>query len=238
MSMPPVVILSGGEATRLYPVTKTVSKAMIEISGRPFIAHQLELLKRNQITKVVLCIGNLGEQIKNFVKDGNEFGLEVRYSQEHDQLLGTGGAVKKALPLLDDIFFVMYGDSYLDIEFQPVLDYFLSHQGKGLLTVFKNKNQWQKSNIVFKDAKIIKYDKKEISKDMEYIDFGLSLWRKQVFIDSAYAEVFDLAQLIQDLVSLGELLGYEVDRRFFEIGSFQGIEETRHYLESQTKEKK
>jgi len=229
--MPPIAILSGGPATRLYPVTQAIPKAMLEVAGKPFIAHQLSILKKNGINRIIICIGYLGEQIKAFVKDGREFGLAVDYSSDTEKLRGTGGAVKKALDLLGEVFFLMYGDSYLNVDFESVSEYFFSQQKKGLMAVFKNNNQWDKSNIVYKNGRIIKYDKKNITDDMQYIDYGLSLLRKEVFLDKDYGEVFDLADVYRDLIDSGQMLAYEVKERFFEIGSLKGLEEARKYLQ-------
>ena len=228
--MPPLVLLAGGLATRLYPLTKTIPKALLEIAGRPFIAHQLEILRRNGIQKVVICAGYLGEQIQEFVKDGKKFGLSVDFSYDGKTLRGTGGAVKKTLPLLDDIFWVMYGDSYLDADYSPILCYFLQHKKKGLMTVFKNDDKWDRSNIVYADGMIITYDKKQQTPDMHYIDYGLSLVRKEAFDNFAGREVFDLAEVYVDLVKRGEMLGFEMAQRFYEIGSPEGIAETEQYI--------
>ena len=234
--MPAVALLVGGYARRLYPVTKTIPKAMMAVAGKPFIAHQLALLKKNGITKVVICSGYLSKQIENFVGDGKEFGLSVDFSLDGEKLLGTGGAIKKALPLLGDIFFVMYGDSYLTIDFKSVYDFFLSQNKKGLMTVLRNRDKWDKSNIVFKNGKIINYDKKEKTRDMEYVDYGLSMLRKSAFDDAGNAEVFDLAVLYKSLIAKEQISGYEVKSRFYEIGSARGLAETEEYLLSLSKE--
>jgi N-acetyl-alpha-D-muramate 1-phosphate uridylyltransferase len=226
----PVVILAGGLATRLYPVTHKVPKSMIEITGKPFIAHQLELLKKNGIEQVVICAGKFGEQIEDYIGDGKKFGLEVKYSFDGDKLLGTGGALKKALNLLENAFFVMYGDSYLDIDFKAINKYFIRFNKSGLMTVLKNENLWDRSNIVFNDGKIIKYDKKFQTSEMKYIDFGLGILKKESFNLFYDMDIFDLADLYAKLVEKDELLGYEVFNRFYEIGSFNGIEETEKYL--------
>jgi NDP-sugar pyrophosphorylase family protein len=226
----PVAILAGGLATRLYPVTKTIPKSMIELAGKTFISHQIELLKKKGITRVVICTGYLGEQIKDFLKDGTEHGISVDYSFDGDKLLGTGGALKKALPLLGNIFFVMYGDSYLNTDFKSILDYFLSHDKMGLMTVYKNENLWDKSNIIYSEGKILKYDKKDISPEMKYIDYGLGLLRKEAFQNITENEVLDLADLYKELINREGMLGYEVKERFYEIGSSEGLEETEKYL--------
>jgi NDP-sugar pyrophosphorylase family protein len=235
--MPKVVILAGGPATRLYPITHSVPKAMIEVAGKPFIAHQLELLKKNGIENVVICLGYLGERIKDFIKEGEDFGIKVEYSFDGEKLLGTGGAINKALNLLDDVFFVMYGDSYLRADFKAISDYFLSRDKKGLMTVIKNQNRWDKSNVVYNKGKIIKYDKKNPTADMEYIDYGLALLKKEIFSQRNYGQVFGLDRVYEDLIQEGEMLAYEVKKRFFEIGSLSGLEETRKYLEEMSKMK-
>ena len=116
----PVAILAGGLSTRLRPITENIPKALVDVAGKPFIARQLEYLRRQGITRVVLCLGHLGEQVEALVGDGAAFGLDVGYSWDGPRLLGTGGALKRALPLLGGQFFVFYGDSYLQIDFRAV----------------------------------------------------------------------------------------------------------------------
>jgi N-acetyl-alpha-D-muramate 1-phosphate uridylyltransferase len=228
--MPTVAILVGGYATRLYPVTKTVPKAMLQVAGRPFIAHQLALLKEKNITQVVVCAGYLSKQIEDFVGDGNKFGISVKFSFDGDMLLGTGGAIKKALPMLGDIFFIIYGDSYLNIDFKSVSEYFSSQNKKGLMTVIKNKNKWDKSNVVFNNGKIIRYCKQKTTCDMEYIDYGLSMLRKSAFDETTLKKEFDLSEVYKTLIAEDQMIGYEVKNRFYEIGSVQGLVETEKYL--------
>jgi len=235
--VPEVVILAGGPATRLYPITHEVPKAMVRVAGDPFIAHQLRLLKDNGISRVVICAGYLGEQIKDFVKDGSAFGIKTAYSFDGQKLLGTGGAVKKVLDLLGDYFFVMYGDSYLRVNFSQVSEYFSRQDKPGLMTILKNNNNWDKSNITYKNGAIIKYDKQNPGGDMEYIDYGLSLFKKEAFLIREYPESFDLESLYQDLIADGRLIAYEVRERFFEIGSLEGLEETDEYLRGISKNK-
>lgn len=224
-----LVILVGGKATRLYPVTQMIAKAMLDIDGEPFIAHQLRLLKRKGIKKVVICAGYLGEQVKNFVGNGQDFGLKVEFSFDGERLLGTGGAIKKALALLSDDFFVLYGDSYLDSDFKAVAESFRRSKKSGLMTVLRNNDQWDKSNVAYKNNKIIKYDKKDITPDMEYIDYGLGILNKRAF--EGFSEmVLDLADVYQALVKKSEMSGYEIKERFYEIGSFNGLAETKAYI--------
>ena len=230
-----LVLLAGGLATRLYPFTHTIAKSMIEIAGKPFIAHQLDLLCSKGIQKVVICAGNHGEQIKDYVGDGKSFNIEVVYSFDGNELLGTGGALKKALNLLENEFFVMYGDSYLDIDFLAINKYFKRFDRLGLMTVLKNDNLWDKSNVVFNGDKLVNYSKKEMLPEMNYIDFGLGILNERCF-DAFYdKKKFDLADLYIDLLNKGQLLGYEVFNRFYEIGSFKGIEETDTFLKKKNK---
>jgi len=233
--MPSVVIITGGIATRLRPMTVNVPKAMLPIAGKPFIAHQLDLFKKNGLQRVVICSGYLSKQIEDFVGDGSRFGLSVSFSVDGKKLLGTGGAVKKALPLLDDEFFVIYGDSYLNVNFKNVYDYFISQSGLGLMTVFKNLDAWDSSNIVFKDGHILDYDKAIKTKNMEYIDYGLGILNKTAFELMNKHEIFDLSELYKKIINMQKMIGYEVVNRFYEIGSPEGLAETEKYLLSKIK---
>jgi len=228
--MPSVVIIAGGVATRLRPITQTIPKALLTVAGEPFMAHQLLLLQKNGIRDVVICSGYLSQQIEDFVGDGSRFGLSVRFSNDGEKLLGTGGAVKKALPLLGDDFFVMYGDSYLTVNFKDVYDCFKASLSLGLMTVFKNHNAWDNSNIVFEGGRIIIYDKKNKFPGMDYIDYGLGLLKKSAFDVMGAKEIFDLSELYQDIISKDKMVGFEVAERFYEIGSLNGLAETEKYI--------
>lgn len=230
--MPPVVILAGGLATRLYPVTLKIPKSLIEVAGKPFIFHQLNFLKLQGVSNVLLCVGKFGEMINDYIGNGDTLGLRVQYSYEGDVLLGTGGAIKKAIPLLPEVFFVMYGDSYLDVDLKLILKQFVSEGKTALMTVYHNKNKWDKSNILFKNGRIVKYDKKNQTHEMEHLDYGISILRKTVFNYCPDGVPFDLAEVFTKLIEKGEVAAFEVSRRFYEIGSFQGIKETEQYLSS------
>jgi N-acetyl-alpha-D-muramate 1-phosphate uridylyltransferase len=220
--MLPVVVLSGGLATRMRPLTEKMPKAMLDVAGKPFIYHQLKLLERKNINCVVLCLGYLGDIIENYVEDNNNFKLEIHYSYDGDKLLGTGGAIKKALNFLGDSFFVLYGDSYLDVDYEKIEDVYRNSDKKGLMTVYNNNNKWDSSNVLFENNEIIMYSKKNRLTKMNYIDYGLGILRKQVFED--YEEsMFDVAYIYEKLVAEKQLLGYEVFERFYEIGSKEGL---------------
>lgn len=226
----PVLILAGGIATRLRPVTEKIPKAMLEVGGKPFIEHQLKLLARNGVARVIICAGYLGDQIKDFVGDGSRFGLSAEFVLDGETLRGTGGAVKNAARLAGDAFFVMYGDSYLTEPFAPVEEYFLHNKKQALMTVYENNGLYDTSNIVFRDGSIAVYDKKNLTPEMRWIDYGLCMFRREAFDTDRFGDRFDLSQLLGELVTRGEVLGWQVKERFYEIGSFSGLEETSRLL--------
>ena len=232
--IPPVVILAGGLATRLYPATKTLPKSLIEIAGKPFIHHQLALIRDKGVTHVVLCVGYLGEMIEEYVGDGSPWGLELQYSYDGDELLGTGGAIKKALSLLPDSFFILYGDSYLDIDYSVVIERFYDDNLPVLMTIYRNQNAFDTSNVLMKDGKILKYDKKSRDPAMEYIDYGFIVIRKEVFFQYLANEPFDLSLVLSRMADSGQVAAFEVEQRFYEIGSAQGIRETEEYIRNRT----
>jgi N-acetyl-alpha-D-muramate 1-phosphate uridylyltransferase len=228
--MLPVAILAGGLATRLRPLTDRVPKALLSIAGRPFIFHQLRLLKDQGVDRVVLCVGHLGEQVETRVGDGRDFGLAVQYSFDGIELLGTGGALKRALPLLGDDFFVLNGDSYLPCSFARVQSAYESARRPALMTVLRNDGRWDKSNILFRNGELIEYDKKSSRADMRHIDFGLSVLSKQIFSRYGASTVIDLADICRELAKTGQVAALEVSERFYEIGSPQGIRDTAEFL--------
>jgi N-acetyl-alpha-D-muramate 1-phosphate uridylyltransferase len=228
--MLPVAILAGGLATRLRPLTEHVPKALLRIAGRPFIVHQLELLRSQGLTRVVLCVGHLGEQIQAAVGDGGALGLAIDYSYDGHELLGTGGALKRALPLLGDAFFVLNGDSYLTFPFAVVQSAFLDAGRPALMTVLRNDNRWDRSNVRFKDGELIEYDKQSRGPDMSHIDYGVSILSKDVFVNYEKSNVLDLADICRNLSMGGQLAALEVSGRFYEIGSPQGMRDTEEFL--------
>jgi MurNAc alpha-1-phosphate uridylyltransferase len=229
-TMFPVVILAGGLATRLRPLTETIPKALLDINGVPFISHQLSLLRQHGIQRVVMCIGYLGEMVQDYLGDGSRFGMHIQYSFDGDVLLGTGGAIKKALPLLDEHFFVLYGDSYLPCHYESVQTAFIQQHCQGLMTVYKNHGKWDTSNVEFVENKIITYDKINRTERMHYIDYGLGVFSRKAFEQISDNEVYDLAKLYQQLLNKNQLAAFEITERFYEVGSFAGIEELEYYL--------
>ena len=226
----PIAILAGGLATRLRPLTEEIPKSLIEVAGEPFICHQMEYLRKQGISSVVLCVGYLGEMIHEVVGDGSRWGMHVSYSPDGPDLLGTGGALRQALPLLGEHFFVLYGDSYLPIDFFDVQKIYIASGKKGLMTVLRNRNQWDKSNVEFHAGQIIEYNKTEIRPQMHYIDYGLGILQRSGLQSFTNEKTFDISKMYNHLSLSGNLTGYEVFERFYEIGSHQGIEDTQLYL--------
>jgi len=226
----PVAILAGGRATRLGSITAGIPKALVPIMGRPFIDHQLALLHRHGVRQVVLCLGHFGEQIVEHVGDGKRFGLSVRYSFDGERLLGTGGAVRRAMPFLGSMCWIVYGDAYLDIDYGAVLAHFVERSEPALMTVFRNAGRWDQSNAVFRDGYVLRYDKRQPDPEMAYIDYGASLYRAAVLNRIPFDEPYDLGDLSHALAVDRLLAGYEVIQRFYEVGSVDGIHETERYL--------
>jgi N-acetyl-alpha-D-muramate 1-phosphate uridylyltransferase len=224
--MPPIAVLAGGLATRLRPITEKIPKAMVEVAGEPFIAHQLRLLRREGINRVVLCVGYLWEQISEFAGDGSRFGLSITYSVDGPRLLGTGGAVRTALDQLGPEFLVTYGDAWLDIPYGPVVAAFRQSGKPALMTIFRNVGQWDASNVWFESGRIRLYDKRQRLPQMQHIDWGLGMVKAHLVAARPAGVPFDLAEIYSELSRSGELAGYEVDTRFYEIGSSEGLLET------------
>jgi NDP-sugar pyrophosphorylase family protein len=233
-AMPPVAILAGGLATRMRPFTERVPKSLLPVNGEPFIAHQLRLLAASGVERVVLCVGYLGEQIQEFVGDGSRFGLAVEFSSDGPTLRGTAGALKNALPHLGSQFFVLYGDSYLPCDYRAVLASFHASGREALMTVFRNQGQWDASNVAYSDGRIWAYDKKNPTSRMQYIDYGLGVFRDAPFSAIAGDEKHDLADLYQQLLARDALAGFECDQRFYEIGSVAGLQELSDHLAERT----
>jgi len=253
----PVAILAGGLATRLRPITEKIPKSLISVAGKPFLAHQLELLRSRGIRRAVLCVGYLGEMIRRDFGDGEKYGVKLDYSfdssrpgvgkwhghlarEETDRLeacatpklLGTGGAIKRALPLLGEEFFVLYGDSYLPLEYAPIAEFFRRCGKLGCMTVYRNEGRYDTSNVVFRDGEILVYDKKNRLPEMRHIDYGLSLFKQAAFDSYPAGQPFDLAEVMGKLVREKQLAGFEVRERFYEIGSPSGLAELETLLQS------
>lgn len=225
-----IVVLCGGKATRLYPLTKKNPKSMIKIAGKPFLEYQLRLLKKNKINNILLCIGYKGEQIKRYFRNGEKFDLKIKYSQDGKKLLGTAGALKKAENLLEDSFLVMWGDSYLPFNFQGAIKFFKKFNKPGLMTVYRNENKYEPSNVEIKGNLVRIYSKKRKTKKMKHIDYGVSIFKKEVLKYIPKNQFYDLSKLNQLLIRKKQLLAYSVKKRFYQIGTFEGLKNFEQYI--------
>ncbi len=229
-----VAILAGGMATRLRPITEKIPKLLVEVAGEPFFSHQIRLLKKAGLHHLVLCVGYLGERIVEQYGDGSKWGVKIEYSFDGPTLLGTGGALIQALPKLGDAFYVLYGDSYLPVDYLDVGRSFLESGKLGLMTVFENHERYDTSNVLFADGQIVVYDKKNKVPAMHHIDYGLGLLRANSLKVYPKDAVVDLAAVYGQLVAEKQLAGYEVKDRFFEIGSHAGLNELDQLLRTRT----
>ena len=221
----PVAILAGGLAKRLKKNTFNKPKALIDIAGKPFISRQLSYLSNQNIKDIVICTAHLGNQIKDYVGDGSRYNLKVSYSDDGDKLLGTGGSLKKASRILGENFFILYGDSFLPINFSLVEKAYFRQKKPALMTVFKNNDHGDKSNVYFKN-KCALYNKKNPQKNMNYIDYGLNVVKSTIFYNFPSNKMFDLSDVFEDLSKKNLLAGLEIYERFYEIGSINGLNDT------------
>ncbi len=226
----PVVVLAGGLATRLRPITETVPKCLVEVNGTPFIDIQLRQLAHQGVTEVVLLVGYLGEMVQKHVGDGSQFGLRVTFVPDGPRLLGTAGALQAAWNHLPDTFFVLYGDSYLRCSYRAVQQRYLESGRPVLMTVFRNNKQWDTSNVEFANGEVRAYSKRTLTPAMDYIDYGLMILRRDILRRVPAGEPFDLATVLEEQVCLGQVTGFEVTERFYEIGSHVGLRDFGEFL--------
>lgn len=222
--------------TRLGKLTLELPKNLVPVCGVPFAHHQLSLLASQGVERIVYAIGHLGDQIRDYVGDGNRWSLHVDYIEDGDVLLGTGGAIRRALHLLDDNFLMIYGDSYLQTDYRDVWHTFVKSDADALMTVLRNDGQWDTSNVDFHNGAIHCYAKKNQAghhADMAYVDYGLLGLRKAVIKNEIEQNtICDLAEPLNRLSLTGRLAGYEVDHRFYEVGSHDGIACLEKFLKS------
>ena len=228
-----MVILAGGMGTRMKEYSQDAPKSMILISGKPFLQYQIELLREKGIRRILLCIGHLGDQVKAYFGSGEKFDVNIHYSEEGEKLLGTGGALKKAEPFLDDNFFLMWGDSYLLLDYQDIWKTFFKTRCDGLMVIYKNNNQRVKSNVVAKSGKVVLYDKWHSHPGMSYIDNGLSVFNKILLDEIPPQTVFLVEKVFEKWSKEGKLAAYETGQRFYEIGSPSGLKEFEAFVSSQ-----
>jgi NDP-sugar pyrophosphorylase family protein len=232
----PAVILAGGLATRLRPLTERTPKALVDVAGHPFLWHQLKLLRHNGIRHVVLLLGYLGELIQERFGDGSELGVSIQYSFDGPVLLGTAGAIRHALPMLPERFFVLYGDSYLPCNYRDVEAAFRLSGLPGLMTVYRNEGRYDVSNVEYDHGRIVAYDKQAPTPAMRYVDYGLGAFEREVFSALPPGKMLDLATVYKELINSNNLAAFEVQERFYEIGSPEGLRDTIELLKASGEE--
>ena len=217
--------------TRLRPLTHEVPKPMIIIRNKPFLYYQIIYLKRSGIKNILLLVGYLGDQIKNYFGDGSIFGLSIKYSEDK-HCLGTGGAIKQAAQLLDDSFFLIYGDSFLPIEYDKIFERFIENGKRGLLVISHNSDPFARGNITIdKDSNIIRYEKDGSNSRLKYIDAGVGVLSKDILTFLGQHEITSLEKEgFPELIKHKELAGFITDERFYDIGTVAGLNKFRRRL--------
>ncbi len=212
------VILAGGLGTRLRPATELVPKAMIPVNGRPFLEYQLELLRGAGVNEFVICVGHLGGAIRTHFGDGRKLGVRISYSDDGPRLLGPAGALKRAEPLLDDSFFVTYGDAYLRVEYATMMKRLLSTRALGMMSVYRNDNRHGISDLLVRRGWVLRYDKKG-GRGMRWINFGVTALRRGALAFIPQGREVGEEEFYGTLIARRELLAFPVRKRFYEIGN-------------------
>jgi NDP-sugar pyrophosphorylase family protein len=229
----PVVILAGGLATRLRPLTDDTPKAMVDINGEPFIHWQIQKLAQEGFKEIIISIGHLGHQISDYLGDGGRYNVGVKFIHDGNSQLGTGGALTKVTESLNGKFLVTYGDSYLPVSFSSIASKFEKSNFPSIMTITSSVHAREKSNIFFSGGRILEYSKNSGDSRFNFLDYGLLGFSSSLFRVVPNARNWDLEELIKSLISISQMEAIQVDERYFEIGSFEGINELTKYLEEE-----
>jgi N-acetyl-alpha-D-muramate 1-phosphate uridylyltransferase len=225
-----VAILAGGLGTRLRPLTNKIPKPMVLVNGKPFLEHELRMLKSKGFDDFLLCVGYLGNAIENYFGSGEKLGAKISYSYDGESLKGPAGALKNAEPLLKEIFFVTYADAFLELDYRRILERFSSSNTLGLMVVFENHNRFGKSDLAVKNGLVTKYNKTMQTPDMVWINYGVSLLRKKAMDLIPKKGQVGEEEFYAKLIREKELLAYETKERFYEIGTPESLGEFEKYL--------
>jgi NDP-sugar pyrophosphorylase family protein len=225
--VPPVCILAGGRGTRLGELAREVPKPLVPVAGRPFLEHQIELLRSHGARTIVLSVGHLGDRIEAALGDGSRLGVSIAYAYDPPGLAGTAGALRGALPLLGDEFLVLYGDTYLRVDYGEVAAARRRAGTPALMTVFRNDDRWERSNVVYARGMVVAYDKRRPPPGARWIDYGLLAMTPEALQETGHA---DLADVQGELVAAGRMAGYPVRRRFYDIGTPEALATTERFL--------
>ena len=227
-----IAIICGGLATRLGSLAETIPKSMLDIHGKPFLQHQIEMLKKQNITDIVLCVGHLSEQIESYFGNGEEFGVNISYSYDGGKKLGPIGAIKNAESLLEKDFFIMYGDSYVFVDFQEIYDFYKKHDKQACMVVYKNENRYDRSNLLVENKMVVGHKDLNKNEEVKYIDYGTSLLSEKSLENIPKNMFFSTEDFFKRLILKKELLAYEVKKRFYHIGNPESLEEFREYAKN------
>ncbi len=226
-------ILVGGLGTRLGSLTKSVPKPMVLVAGKPFLEHEIGLLKGGGIDDFVLCVGHLGEKVESHFGDGGRWGVRVRYSYDGPKLLGPAGALKKAEPLLDERFLVTYGDAYLRADYRRLMSA-LEKSGKlGAMAVYENHDRYGRSDVVVRDGMVARYQKSGKAPGMDWVNFGVSALRRSALSFVRAGRECGEEEFYGELIKRGELLAFPVKDRFYEIGTPESLKEFERFISRQ-----
>jgi NDP-sugar pyrophosphorylase family protein len=225
-------VLVGGLGTRLGALTRTVPKPMLLVNGKPFLEHEIGLLKRSGIDDLVLCVGHLGEKVEGHFGDGSKWGVRVRYSYDGPKLMGPAGALKRAEPLLEDRFFVTYGDAYLRADYRKLMKALVESGKLGAMAVYENHDRFGKSDVVVEAGQVVRYDKKG-GEGMDWVNFGVSALTRRALAFIPAGKACGEEEFYGELIKRHELLAFPVDERFYEIGSPSSLEEFARFISSQ-----
>jgi NDP-sugar pyrophosphorylase family protein len=224
-------ILVGGLGTRLGSLTRSVPKPMVAVAGKPFLEHELGLLKRHEISDFVMCVGYLGEKVEGHFGDGGKWGVRIRYSYDGPKLLGPAGALKRAEPLLEEFFFVTYGDAYLRADYQGMMRTLIDSGKLGAMAVYENHGRFGRSDVSVSEGRVVRYDK--TGGGMDWVNFGVSALRKQALALIPPARECGEEEFYGELIKRDELLAFPVTERFYEIGTPASLEEFERFISSQ-----
>lgn len=225
------VIMAGGLATRLRPLTNDIPKSLISIKGKPFLQYQIELLTRYGIKDIVLCVGYMGKKIENHFGNGNRFGVKIKYSYEKEKLLGTGGALKLAESFLAERFFLIWGDSYVRLNYKEMYNSHLKNSNDFDVTIaiFYNIRNYDKSNIVYERGRIKKYEKNS-NDEMKYIDAGIMVINKKILARIPAGRISQIEDLLHELAKQENLKPFLIKKRYYEIGSLNGLNQFTKFV--------
>lgn len=219
MTIKQAVIMAGGKGTRLRPVTNNLPKAMVPANDKPFLEHLLIMLKKRGVTDIVLCVSYLGEQIKSYFGDGTKFGLNIVYSYDGEELLGTGGALKKTESLLNNSFFFINGDVYYDLDYRKIAEEFEKNPTLGLMVVYHNRDKITQNNVIVQKGKLLRYDRDRIDPKLNEVDGSVYVFKKEILDMLPEGKSALEIETFQKLIDSNQFRVYMPENRYYTNGT-------------------